>query len=249
MRRTATLHAYICALFLCAAFAHGPRSAAQSTSPATQTPAQAAAQPAGDQFVYADFENIQEKRPLSNRGGLVQIVSYQESTPSRFKGLEGASPAAPEAVRLKPDDPNHAVAFDYELYSPNQYAGVGVEIQGLPSKDGKPAAEDLSGYKFLSMQVYAKGVPGVSSLRVEIMSRGQGINLTGGFPQMAFKVKEGFNTYKIPLNSLAQPSWVQTKVGVKDVLKKLTAVSLTAFCEQCTPSHGTVVVDNIVFTK
>jgi hypothetical protein len=42
---------------------------------------------------------------------------------------------------------------------------------------------------------------------------------------------------------------VQTKVNTKDVLKKLTAVSLTAYCEQCTPIHGTVVVDNIIFQK
>jgi hypothetical protein len=247
MRRAAILFANVCALLLCAAFAPGPifLRAPSAQSDTTQT----AAPPGGDQFVYADFENIQDKRPLSNRGGLVQLVSYQESTPSRFKGLEGANPAAPEAVRLKPDDPNHAIAFDYELYSPNQYAGVGVEVQGLSYKDGKPAADDLSAYKFLSMQVYAKGEPGVSNLRVEIMSRGQGINLTSGFPQMTFKIKPGFNTYKIPLGSLQQPTWVTTKVGAKDVLKKLTAVSLTAFCEQCTPSHGTVVVDNIVFTK
>ena len=152
-------------------------------------------------------------------------------------------------MRLRPDDPNHAIAFDYQLLSPNQYAGVGVEVHGLPDQDGKPVAEDLSGYKFLSMQVFAKGAPGVSNLRVEIMSRGQGINLTSGFPQMSFKVKPGFNTYKFPLSSFGQPSWVDTRVGVKDVLKKLTALSLTAYCEKCTLVNGTVVVDNIVFQK
>jgi len=242
MKRPANFFfAFLCTLLLCAAFAFAPGRAAQTPT----TPAQAD----GDQFVYADFENAQDKRPLSNRGGFVQLVSYQESTPSRFKGLEGVSPAAPEVVRLRPDDPNHAIAFDYQLLSPNAYAGVGVEVHGLPDKDGKPTAEDLSGYKFLSMQVYAKGDPGVSNLRVEIMSRGQGINLTSGFPQMIFKIKEGFNTYKIPLGSLQQPTWASTKVGAKDVLKKLTAVSLTAFCEQCTPLHGTVVVDNIAFQK
>ena len=197
-------------------------------------------------FVYADFENAQDKRPVSSRGGFVQLISYEETTKSRFKGLADANPAAPELVRLKPDDPNHAIAFDYELYSPNQYAGVGVEVHGQPDKDGKPAPDDLSAYKFLSMQVYATGV---NSLRVEIISRGQGIGLTSGFPQMAFKIKPGFNTYRIPLSSLNQPRWVDTKVGPKDVLKKLTAVSLTAFCEQCTPVRGTVVVDNLVFQK
>jgi hypothetical protein len=245
MKRPAHFYALLCALLLCAAFAPGERPAAQSPTAAPQASPQAA-QAGGDQFVYADFENAQDGKPLSSRGGLVQLTSYQESTPSHFKGLANSTPAMPEVVRLKPDDPNHAIAFDYELYSPNQYAGVGVEVQGLPYKDGKPSADDLSGYKFLSMQVYATGVP---NLRVEIMSRGQGINLTSGFPQMTFKIKPGFNTYKIPLSSLQQPSWVQTKVGVKDVLKKLTAISLTAFCEQCTPLHGTVVVDNVAFVK
>jgi hypothetical protein len=66
---------------------------------------------------------------------------------------------------------------------------------------------------------------------------------------MSFKIKPGFNTYKLPLSSFSQPAWAQTKVGTKDVLKKLTVVALTAYCEQCTPVHGTVVVDNIIFQK
>ncbi|MET0650402.1 MAG: hypothetical protein ABW208_27660 [Pyrinomonadaceae bacterium] len=245
MKRMTYLFACFCVLLLSAMLTPAPKQRALSAGPVRQTAAPAA-QAGGEQFMYADFETAQEKRPVSSRGGQVQLVSYQETTPSRFKGLADTSPPAPELVRLKPDDPNHAIAFDYELYSPNQYAGVGVEINGQAGKDGKPVADDLSAYKFLSMQVYATGVP---SLRVEIMSRGQGINLTSGFPQMAFRVKPGFNTYRIPLGSLNQPTWVQTKVGAKDVLKKLTAVSLTAFCEQCTPIRGTVVVDNITFEK
>src|SRR3989442_2179459 len=67
-------------------------------------------------FVYADFETVQNKRPVSNRGGLIQLISYEETTPSHFKGLANASPAAPELVRTKKDDPNHAIAFDYQLY-------------------------------------------------------------------------------------------------------------------------------------
>jgi hypothetical protein len=207
---------------------------------------QTAAQDNGESLVYADFENVQDKKPLSNRGGTVQLTSYQESTPSKFKGLEGSQPPAPEVVRLKQDDPNHSIAFDYELYSPNQYAGVGVEVQGQPYKDGKPQPDDVSGYKYLSMQIYATGVQG---LRVELISRGQGISLSSGFPQATFKIKPGFNTYKLPLASMSQPQWAQPRVNTKDVLKKLTAISLTAYCEQCTPVHGTVVVDNVVFQK
>jgi len=65
----------------------------------------------------------------------VQLVSYQESpsSPSRFKGLEGSNPPAPELVRLKKGDPNRAIAFDYELTTPNQYAGVGVEVMDTPA--------------------------------------------------------------------------------------------------------------------
>ena len=242
MRRAAAFFAFFVTLALTLS-AGGARRSVCASGATLQTPV---AQAGGDSLVYADFENIQDKRPFSSRGGLVQLVSYAESLKSKFKGLENSNPPAPEAVRLKPDDPNHAIAFDYELYSPNQYAGVGVEVHGQADKDGKPVADDLSGYKFLSMQIYATGV---SNLRLEVMSRGQGINLTSGFPQMSFKVKPGFNTYKFPLGSLSQPTWAQTKVGAKDVLKKLTAVGLTAYCEQCTPVHGTVVVDNIVFQK
>ena len=234
MKRPATFFAFVCALLI---------AAATGTEQLAQSPQ--AAQPGGDKFVYADFESVQDNRPVSSRGGFVQLISYQESTPSKMKGLANVNPPAPELVRLKQDDPSHAAAFDYELY-PNQYAGVGLQIGGQPDKDGKPVADDLSAYKYLSMDIYATGVP---RLRLEVTSRGQGININSGFPSSAFKVKPGLNTYKIPLNSLAQPSWADTKVGTKDVLKKLTGISLTAFCESCSPMKGTVVLDNVVFEK
>jgi hypothetical protein len=240
MKRPATFFAVLCALLLLVMSATGSKQMAQSPAPAPQ-----AAQPGGDRIVYADFESVQDNRPVSSRGGFVQLTSYQEATPVKMKGLANVTPPAPELVRLKQDDPNRAAAFDYELY-PNQYAGVGIQIGGLPDKDGKPVADDLSAYKFISMDIYATGVP---RLRLEITSRGQGVNMNSGWPSSAFKVKPGLNTYKIPLNSLAQPSWADTKVSTKDVLKKLTGVNLTAFCENCSPTKGTVVLDNIVFEK
>ena len=96
----------------------------------------------------------------------------------------------------------------------------------------------------LSLQLY---VTGVESIRVEFTTRGQGINITSGGPQMSFKIKPGLNTYQIPLKNLAQPSWATVRVSPKDVLKKLTAVSVVAYCDQCTPTKGTVVIDNLVF--
>lgn len=197
-----------------------------------------------DKMVYADFETVKEGRAVSNAGGVVQIISYQErpTMESRFKGLAGTN--APELVRLSKDDPNRAAAFDYELQSPNQYAGVGLEVAAKASEDGKPAALDVSGYKDLMLQLYATGV---ESVRVEFVSRGQGMNLSSGYPQLTFKVKPGLNTYKVPLKSINQPAWAEVKVSPKDVLKKLTAINVFAFCDGCKPTKGTMVVDNLVF--
>jgi hypothetical protein len=240
MKRLPTAFAFSCA-FLSAALltaARPPRAAASAA-------AAQAEKESGDSLNYADFEKQQDGRPVSTRGGFVQLLSAEETTKSHFKGLANASPPAPELVRFKPDDPNHAAAFDYEMFSPNQYASVTLEIHGQPDKDGKPVADDVSGYKFLSMQIYATGVP---ALRVEFISHGQGINIPYGFPQAVVRVRPGLNTYKIPLASIAQPSWAD-KVSPKDVLKKLTSVSVSAYCEQCTPVRGTVALDNVVFEK
>jgi hypothetical protein len=203
------------------------------------------AAPEDDKLVYADFENPKDNRPVSNRGGMVQLFSYQErpTVVSHYKGLEGADPPAPEVVRVRKDDPNRAIAFEYELQAPNQYAGVGVEVHGQADQDGKPVADDVSNYKFLTAQIY---VTGASSMRAEFISRGQGIK-ADAYPQMNFKVSPGFNTYKIALKSINQPSWAIVKVSPKDVLKKLTSVNLVVYCDQCIPTKGTVVIDNITF--
>ena len=199
-----------------------------------------------DKLVYADFEKVENGRTVSNGGGLVQIYTGQESTPVQFKGQPNASPGAPEIVRLKEGDINHLASFDFALTAPNQWANVTLEIQGHANKDGKPVADDVSASKNLSVQLYAKGV---DYLRIEFVSHGQGININSGFPQTSIKVKPGFNTYLIPLKSLAQPSWAEEKVDTKTVLKKLTAVSISAYCNSCVPQSGTVLVDNLVFQK
>ncbi len=200
----------------------------------------------GDKFVYADFEKVENGRAVSNNGGFVQIYTAQESTPVKFKGLANANPGAPELIVLKDAPQNHLASFEYNLVGPNQWANVTLEIQGRPQKDGKPVADDVSGYKQLALQLYATGV---DSLRVEFISHGQGINITAGFPQLPIRIKSGLNTYVIPLKGLGQPSWVQERVDTKDVLRKLTAISISAYCEQCTPKQGMVLVDNLVFQK
>ena len=205
----------------------------------------ALSQEGGDKFVYADFEKAENGRAVSNNGGLVQIYVAQESMPVKFKGLPNASPGAPELIVLKDAPGNHLATFEYNLVGPNQWAKVTLEVQGRPTKDGKPVADDVSGYKQLTLQLYATGV---DSLRVEFVSHGQGININAGFPQLPIRLKSGLNTYVIPLKGLAQPSWAE-KVDPKDVLKKLTAISVSAYCNQCTPQQGMVLVDNIVFQK
>ena len=199
-----------------------------------------------DKFVYADFEKVENGRAVSNNGGLVQIYTAQESTPVKFKGLANANPGAPELVVPKDAPQNHLAVFEYNLVGPNQWANVTLEIQGRPLKDGKPVADDVSGYKQLALQLYATGV---DSLRVEFVSHGQGINLTAGFPQLPIRIKPGLNTYVIPLKGLGQPSWVEERVDAKEVLRKLTAISISAYCNQCTPQAGMVAVDNLVFQK
>jgi hypothetical protein len=205
----------------------------------------ALAQEATDKLIYADFEKMENGRPLSTNGGLVQIYTGNENTPVRFKGLANASPGAPELVVDKNAPQNHLASFEYSLVGPNEWANVTLEVQGRPQKDGKPVADDVSGYKQLALQLYATGV---DSLRVEFLSHGQGINLTAGFPQLPIRLKSGLNTYIIPLKRLQQPPWAE-RVDPKEVLKKLTAISVSAYCNQCTPQHGMVVVDNIVFQK
>src|SRR5215216_1429685 len=206
----------------------------------------ATSQDSGDKFVYADFEKVENGRVVSNNGGLVQMYTAQESTPVKFKGLANANPGAPELIVPKDAPQNHLAGFEYNLVGPNQWANVTLEIQGRPLKDGKPVADDVSGYKQLSLQLYATGV---DSVRVEFVSHGQGINLTAGFPQLPIRVKSGLNTYVIPLKGLGQPSWVQERVDTKEVLRKLTAISISAYCDQCTPKQGMILVDNLVFQK
>ena len=199
-----------------------------------------------NKFVYADFERIENGRVVSNNGGMVQIFTAQETTPVQFKGMANISPGAPEIVRAKGDEKNHFATFEYSLLGPNQWANVTLEIQGHPYQNQKPVSDDLSAYKSMSLQLYATGV---DYIRVEFISHGYTVKLENGFPQIPLKIKPGLNTYIIPLKNIQQPSWVQERVGIKDVLKNLTAVSISAYCDQCTPKSGTVAVDNVVFQK
>ena len=205
-----------------------------------------AAESNGSKLVYADFQNLQNGRPVSKRGGMTRLNRYSENAtnPPQFRGLENADPPAPALARVTADDV--AAAFDYELRIPNQWEGVNMEVFGRPEKDGKLVADDVSGYKFISLRVFAKGP---RYIRLELITRGQGANLESGYPTVTFRVSPGFNTYKLKLDSFNQPQWAMQLDLKRDVLMKLTSITVGVFCDKCTMEKGTVVVDNIAFEK
>ena len=211
--------------------------------------AQDASKPAesdGSQFIYADFQNLQNGRPVSKRGGMTRLNRYSENpgNPPEFRGLDKADPPAPAPARVTADD--IAAAFDYELRIPNEWAGVNIEVFGQPEKDGKLPADDVSSYKFITLRVFAKGP---QHIRLELITRGHGANLESGYPVANFRVSPGFNTYKLKLDSFSQPQWAMPLNLKNDVLKKLTSITIGVFCDKCKMEKGTVVVDNIGFEK
>src|SRR5687768_2005116 len=87
-------------------------------------------------LVYADFQNLQDGRPVSSRGGITRLNRYSQNSanPPGFRGLEKAEPPAPAPARVT--DTDTAAAFEYDLRIPNEWAGVNMEIFGQPEKDG-----------------------------------------------------------------------------------------------------------------
>jgi len=197
-------------------------------------------------LVYADFQSLQNGRPVSKRGGLTRLNKYAQNMANQpqVRGLENANPPSPAPARVT--DQDTAAAFDYELRIPNEWAGVNMEVFGQPEKDGKLVADDVSGYKFITMRIFAKGP---RQIRVELITRGHGYSLDGGYPSAVFTVSPGFNTYKLKLDTFNQPDWATQLDFKADVLKKLTSVSIGVHCDKCRIESGTVVVDNIAFEK
>jgi hypothetical protein len=129
---------------------------------------------------------------------------------------------------------------------PNEWEGVNMEVFGQPEKDGKPVADDVSAYKFITLRVFAKGA---QSIRVELITRGYGANLESGYPMASFRLSPGFITYKLKLDTFNQPAWAMPLDFKRDVLKKLTSITVGVHCDKCVIEKGTVVVDNIAFEK
>lgn len=216
---------------------------------AGSVPGQEASKPVeSDAFklIYADFQDLQAGRPVSKHGGMIRLNRYSQNSanPPQFRGLEDADPPAPAFARVTAEDA--ATAFDYEMRIPNEWEGVNMEVFGHPEKDGRLVPDDVSGYKFITMRVLTKGA---QYIRLELITRGQGTNLASGYPMASFRVSPGFNTYKLKLDAFNQPEWAIPLDFKRDVLKKLTSITIGVHCDKCTLEKGTVVVDNIAFEK
>src|SRR5258705_10555170 len=94
-------------------------------------------------LVYADFQNLENGRPVSKRGGMTRLNWYSQNStnPPQVRGLEKADPPAPALARVTADDA--AAAFDYEMRIPNDWEGVNLEVFGEPEKDGKTVPDDV----------------------------------------------------------------------------------------------------------
>lgn len=197
-------------------------------------------------LIYADFQNAQNGRPVSKRGGPTRLNRYSQNSanPPQFRGMENTDPPAPALARVTDED--RAAAFDYEMRIPNEWEGVNIEVFGQPEKDGKLVADDVSEYKYITFRLFAKGP---RMIRIELITRGHGANLESGYPLANIRVQEGFNTYKLKLDSFTQPEWATHLDLKQDVLKKLTSVQIGVTCDKCVIEKGTVVVDNIAFEK
>ncbi len=206
--------------------------------------------PSDEKLVYADFQKLENGHLVSSRGGRTQLNRWAQNMGAapKMRGLENAEPPSPAPARVT--DQDTAAAFEYEMRMPNEWAGVNMEIFGQPEKDGKPVADDISGYKYISMRLFGKwSQSGPQSVRVELVSRGVGVSLESGYPQMTFRLSPGFNTYKFKLDSFRQPEWATRLDFKRDILMKLTSVTIGVFCDKCSIESGTVVVDNIAFEK
>lgn len=205
------------------------------------------AQEAAQRLVYADFEQLnKDKHPVSARGGrIIFDVTAQndKNKPTVSPKLFGAQ--APLTQRI---------AFEYELKQPNDWATAYIKILGFKDKGYTAGevwerqllakAEDLSDYKFLTLDI---GAVGTEEVRIDLISESNGID-TNAFPSFNLKVNNQLQPYRIPLTDFKQPegSWVTKKVTTSGVLKKLTSVQINV---SKVPSKGIVVLDNLAFEK
>ena len=57
-------------------------------------------------LIYADFQNVQNGRPVSKRGGQTRLNRYAQNSanPPQFRGMENTDPPAPALARVTDED-------------------------------------------------------------------------------------------------------------------------------------------------
>src|SRR5437867_8805045 len=105
---------------------------AAGSVPAQSGDASKPTESSANKLVYADFQNLQNGRPVSKRGGATRLNRYAQNMANapHYRGLENVDPPTPAAARVTADD--IAAAFEYELRPPNEWAGVNLEVFGQP---------------------------------------------------------------------------------------------------------------------
>ena len=73
-------------------------------------------------LIYADFQNNQNGRPVSKRGGQTRLNRYSQNSanPPQFRGMENTDPPAPALARVTDED--RAAAFDLSQRASFDYA-------------------------------------------------------------------------------------------------------------------------------
>ena len=95
---------------------------------------------------------------MSARGGLIQLFGYEESKGTRASSRSAGSDPPARSSAHQAGRSKSCNEVRYALHAPNPWTGVTVEMHGPPDADDKAVPEDLSGYKTLSLQVYATGI-------------------------------------------------------------------------------------------
>ncbi len=204
------------------------------------------AQDATGRLNYADFEQVsKEKTLISTREGKVSFNVASQNPANRPKIVpKMLGPQVPLTQRI---------GFEFEITKPNDYASAYVKIIGMKDKGHLDdwaktlivKADDVSTYKYLTLDI---GAAGVTQVRIDLISEGNGIDAGGANQEKVLDIDSQLKTYRLPISEFKQPTgdWVKKKYTVEQVIKKLTAVQINV---TQVPSKGFVVVDNIAFEK
>jgi hypothetical protein len=204
----------------------------------------ATAQDASNKLLYADFEKLnKEKALMSTREGKVIFDASSQDA----KNKPRVTPRLLEAQ----GDLSQRIGFQFEITKPNDYASAFVKIVGLKDKGRLDdwaktlivKAEDLSAYQFLTLEI---GAAGISQVRIELQSEGNGIDVGWHHPTKYLNVTTELKLYKIPLSEFKQDDSTTKKIRIEDFIKKLTSIQISV---TQVPSKGFVVMDNIAFEK